>query len=156
MWFHIGNRVLNSSSASRNVRNVLWCNESFIVLIARQLVMAVDRLPLHFRLPSRRKLPNHFIEWLLRKVLENPPKYRPCSRHPAPILAHYFIRAVITGCFSSGTEYKGDLAPYRKKKKRRSPHWKFSALTSLVRHLTRADSTMVDSRLKKKKNQSRN
>lgn len=67
-----------------------FCDISHFTLMVRQLVMAVDRLPLHFPLfsSSRRKLPNHFIEWLLRKVSESPPEYRPCSLSLSPPCAH--------------------------------------------------------------------
>lgn len=58
----IPNHVLITSpyKTSESFRDVI----SHFTLMAGQLVMAVDRLPLHFPpFPSsRRKLPNHFIE----------------------------------------------------------------------------------------------
>lgn len=83
--------------------------------MAGQLVMAVDRLPLHL-LPFLRLAESYLITLSsdfcgkFRRALQNIDP----APSPAPILAHYFIRAVTTGCFSSGTEYKGDLAPTRK------------------------------------------
>lgn len=153
------NHVLIISSSATRRPSPLCDVISHSVLIARQLVMVVDRLPLHSA-PFPRLAESYLITLSsdfcgkFRRALRNIDPARSC-RPCEPILAHYFIRAVTTGCFSSGTEYKGDLAPSRKKKKRRSPHWKFSALTSLVRHLTRADSTMVDPRLKEKKKKKR-
>lgn len=71
IWLHFESRFNNFlPRASEPFCHVI----SHSVLMAGQLVMAVDRLPLHFTPlpPSRRKLPNHFIEWLLRKVSESP------------------------------------------------------------------------------------